>query len=130
MIIQKLQAMDIVLRRDGLICWILKDTISGRLRLFDLELYGYHLLKNYNCDFTYGKHVNLEDLDEIEMKNIRDYDIVAVSGLNSEYDKLWTAKNYEKSIYIHDKERQNMWFEMFKWVFTDAYFIKNTYSGD
>lgn len=117
---QKLQEMDVVLRRDGTVCWVLKDEIVGRLGLFGLDMLGYHLLKNYNYDFTYGKDLILEDLDEKERENIRKYDIIAVSGLDSTHNKLWVARNYEKSLLAGDTDSKNIWFRQFKWVFTEA----------
>jgi hypothetical protein len=122
MIIHKLQEMDVVLRRDGVVCMVLKDEIVGKLRLFGLNLQGFHLLKDYKYDFTYGTDVILEDLDEKELENIRKYDIVAVSGLDSTFRKLLVMKNYEKSLGVMDVESVDIWLRSFQWIYTDAYY--------
>lgn len=122
MIMHKLQEMDVVLRRDGVVCMVLKDDIVGKLRLFGLDLLGYHLLKDYTYDGKYGKDIVMEDLDEKELENIRKYDIVAVSGLDSTFRKLLVIKNYKQSRDVMDVETINVWFKSFLWVYTDAFY--------
>ena len=121
MIPQKLQEMDVVLRRDGTVCWILKDDGVGRLRLFGLDFIPYGLIKNYKYDFTYGKDLYLEDSGEIVLKNLYKYDIVAVSGLDSTVKKLLVARNYEKFLNSGDEITKKHWFDMFNWNYTDAF---------
>ena len=122
MIMHKLQEMDVVLRRDGVVCMVLKDDIMGKLRLFGLDLQGFQLLKDYKYDFTYGKNGIFEYFNEAERENMKNYDIIAVSGLDSTFRKLLVIKNYKQSRDVMDVETINVWFKSFLWVYTDAFY--------
>lgn len=121
MIPQKLSEMDLVLRRDGTVCWVLKDENIGRLRLYGLDLQPYDLLADYNYDFTYGKGINLEKMIDMGEENVLNLDIIAVSGVTSTHRKMFIARNYEKSMITGDIETKNTWFTMFNWVYTGIY---------
>ena len=60
-------------------------------------------------------------MGEKELENVRNYDIIAVSGLDSTFRKLWVTKNYERSRYSGNVESVDIWFRSFNWKYTDAY---------
>lgn len=109
MTIHDLEEMDIVKRRDGRVCWILKSN-EGEMMTFSLRLWGQHKLSNYNDDFTYnGGGYKNPKLD-------RQNDIVAVSKPPYKWKALHLMSEYIKAVEDNDNEKLSECMRAFNWI--------------
>lgn len=111
--ISDLKEMDIVLRRDGRVCWVLKNEYSGLLQTFLPDMWGQHEIKDYDEKFRYKGDLILSRRER--QPNIR-YDIVAVSKSRSPWKSIYNMREYEKSLKSNDQEDKDRVWEEFNWI--------------
>ena len=121
--INDLREMDIVLRKDGSVLWVLRNDYTYKLQTFTFDMWGQHELCHYNLNFTYGK-----DVKYFDSRRDNKLDIVAVCRPVSKWKALALMHYYYMA--KHDMEQnpaeQNKdylleQFENFKWQYTPAY---------
>ena len=79
-----LQPMDVVLRRDGKVCWILENEYTHKLQSFGHNLWGQQVICDYSDDFIYGKNRTNYQSSVLDTQ----YDIVAVHRPRSAWKAL------------------------------------------
>ena len=89
MTINDLEEMDIVLRRDGKVCWVLRNETTKRLQTFLPDMWGQHELRHYYPNFKYGKYVRHYSLRD------DNNDILAVCKPRSKWKALQLMHDYE-----------------------------------
>lgn len=115
--ITDLKEMDIVLRKDGRVCWILRNDYSHKLQLFLPDMWGQSELSAYYDDFTYGK--NVEHYNE---KRDSMNDIVAVCRPKSPWKAIHLMRTYELALRSKDEDSSQELEEAmkeFKWVYVN-----------
>ena len=108
MTVNALEEMDIVLRRDGEVCWVLRNEYTKQLQTFSLNMWGQHELRHYYPYFKYGKDV---------MCSLKDnrYDILAVCKPRSKWKALQLMHDYE-SVLHQGSETISRFMKEFNWI--------------
>lgn len=119
---EQLKEMDIVLRRDGKICWIMKNENTQRMQTFALGLYGQHELLDYE-DFVYGKNVK-----HFNPERDKKYDIVSVCQTRSPWHAIHLVRNYELALKSEDDEAIKQALADFSWVEVGPHIKNDVYN--
>lgn len=85
-----LKEMDIVVRRDGMLCWVLYNSIEGGLYTFHHCMYAQYAVNKYFNNFNYGKNV-----EHFIPKRDSQYDIIAVIRPKTYWHAINAMRNYE-----------------------------------
>ena len=115
--ITDLKEMDIVLRKDGRVCWVLKNDYTHKMQLFLPDMWGQSELSNYYDDFTYGK-----DVEHYNEKRDSMNDIVAVCRPKSPWGAIHLMRTYELALRSKDEDSSQELEEAmkeFNWVFVN-----------
>ena len=123
--LHELQEMDIVLREDGHICWVLQNSFTNKYQTFSLSMWGQHELSDYNQDFTYGNGVNYF-IKERDSK----YNIVGVCRPMSKWHAIKLVRDYEMAVDRYDETDEESVLDLkkaldaFKWEYVnDAEYV-------
>lgn len=103
--------MDIVLRRDDRVNWVLRNEFTGKLQTFDVNLWGQHRLSDYYDDLSYGNGVQYFNKE----RDCR-YDIVAVCRPRSNWYALHRMHDYSVAIRGGDINDIKDCISRFDWV--------------
>lgn len=113
--IHDLKEMDLVLRRDGKICWILRNEFTHELQSFSYNLWGQQTMHNYSDDFIYGK--NRKDYQGSELD--KQYDIVAVYRPRSMWKVLEIMYVYVVAVRENDRDRIEEIIKNVDWIYVN-----------
>lgn len=113
MIITDLKEMDIVLRRDGQVCWILRNETTQTLETFLPDMWGQHMLSDYRINFDYGT----PGLTRREREMNRRYDIIAVSKSRSNWKSIDNMRRYEIAKRDGDEAEIKDALSHFDWIY-------------
>lgn len=99
-----IKEMDIVLRRDGIICWVMYNTGEHGLTTFLPDLWGQHSVSDdYNYDLSYYD------------SNWDRYDIVGVARFETNWWAMVAMKNYLDAVKNHESVENIM--NKWNWVY-------------
>lgn len=107
-----LNELDIVERRDGEICWVLRNESTKSLETFLPDMWGQHMLEDYNANFTYGGPC----LTRSERERNKPYDIVGVCKSRSPWKSIQLMRQYEIAQKSGDSEEIKKAIQEFKFV--------------
>jgi len=113
--INDIKEMDIVLRRDGKVCWVLRNESSGLLETFLPDMWGQQYIKDYDDQFRY-KGEECSRLSRRERAPYRKYDIVAISPSRSCWKSIYNMRTYDHSLKSNDQEEKDIAWENFNWI--------------
>ena len=95
--------MDIVLKRNGMVCWVLKNDFDHDLQLFNVDLWGQQKLRNYDSKFRYTGGENLSLMSKRERKPYQEHDIIAIYKSESKWKLLNLMYNYKSIMKSNNK---------------------------
>ena len=114
-----LKPMDIVLRRDGQVLWVLQNDYTKEIMTFLPDMWGQQLISDYDDKFQY-KGLDMSRMSRSEREKHKkkegSKDIMAVSKCRSYWKSINLMREYELAKKKDDRECLEACMKEFQWI--------------